>query len=144
MSTCAGVSQALGTQVAMHLGQKLLNRLETSGEPGALGPEPPARPQARSPSRASYLDRESRRVRQEGRDRGKGTELKGDTGVFLTMRYRVLITLLVAGAGRALRLEAAEKTQKAVREAGGDMAARPPGWAHPQPAAWAPGGWAQA
>ena len=36
--------------------------------------------------RASYLDSESRRDRQEGRDRGDWGALRGDTGVFLTMR----------------------------------------------------------
>lgn len=34
----------------------------------------------------SYLDRESRRARQEGRDRGNWGALRGGTGVFLTMR----------------------------------------------------------
>lgn len=52
--------------------------------------------------------------------------LDGNAGVFFTMRYRVLITLLVAGAGRALRLEAAEKTKRRSAEAGRDFAARPP------------------
>lgn len=59
----------------------------------------------------SYLDSESRRARQEGRDRGKGGALRGEAGVFLTMRYRVLITLLVGGVCTACRLDAAEKTQ---------------------------------
>lgn len=37
-------------------------------------------------TRASYLDRESRRARQEGRARGAWGALRGDAGVFLTMR----------------------------------------------------------
>lgn len=36
-------------------------------------------------ARALYLDSESRRARQEGRD-GDGGALTGDAGVFLTMR----------------------------------------------------------
>lgn len=36
--------------------------------------------------RTSYLDRESRRVRQEGRDREKEASLRGDPCVFFTMR----------------------------------------------------------
>lgn len=35
---------------------------------------------------ASYLDSESRRDRQEGRDRGSWGAPRGDSGVFLTMR----------------------------------------------------------
>lgn len=36
--------------------------------------------------RPSYLDKEIRRARQEGRDEGKDGTLKGEVGVFLTMR----------------------------------------------------------
>lgn len=46
------------------------------------------------------LDSEIRRARQEGRDEGNDGALRGEAGVFLTMRYRVLITLLEGGVLR--------------------------------------------
>lgn len=95
-------------RLAIYLGQKLLNRtirplpsqqtVEQAlphSEPGPLGPQaPPCGLEVRQPGpwptgawmRTSYLDRESRRVRQEGRDREKEASLRGDPCVFFTMR----------------------------------------------------------
>lgn len=95
-------------RLAIYLGQKLLNRtirplpsqqnVEQAllhSELGPLGPQAPAcGPEVRQPGpwptgswlRTSYLDSESRRVRQEGRDRAKGLSLRGDPWVFLMMR----------------------------------------------------------
>lgn len=44
------------------------------------------RPSGAHQAQASYLDRESRRARQEGRAGGPGVVLRGEVGVFLTMR----------------------------------------------------------
>lgn len=130
-----------GTQAGCISGQKLLNRKisplpsQQTGDQalpnGELGPsasaplyslganQPDPRPTG-AQTRASYLDRESRRDRQEDWDRGKGAVLKGDPWVFLTMRYRVLITLLVGGVRRVFRLDAAEKAQTAGQWVGRD------------------------
>ena len=51
--------------------------------PEALWPAPPS---GAHQAQASYLDRESRRARQEGRAGGPGAVLRGEVGVFLTMR----------------------------------------------------------
>lgn len=55
--------------------------------PAALraGPDSPV-PMPAGAQGPSYLDSESRRARHEGRDRGKGGALRGEAGVFLTMR----------------------------------------------------------
>lgn len=44
------------------------------------------RPSGAHQAQASYLDRESRRVRQEGGAGGPGAVLRGEIGVFLMMR----------------------------------------------------------
>lgn len=56
--------------------------------PAALraGPDSPVPRPAGACRKPSYLDSESRRARQEGRDTGKGGVLRGEAGVFLTMR----------------------------------------------------------
>lgn len=90
-------------------------------EPSPRPPRPP-RPHGLGPT---HLDRESRRVRQEGRARGKGATLRGDAGVFLTMRYRVRITLLVGGLRRLLRRAAAERTQCGGQRGLAEMPATP-------------------
>lgn len=99
VSTCA-----CSTQAGQASGAETEQKKEPAPQPGdwksALGvgswsPRPSAPPLAATPAglaprpmgaQTSYLHRERRRIRQEGRGTGKGAMLRGDAAIFLTMR----------------------------------------------------------